>query len=248
MFDLTNNLLFAVHGGGDFGGGVAGMVAGILGFIEGLVSLSPSELFANLLPGIAMMDNIHPLLVHFPIALLSLFFMLDLLGSVANKSNWRDAASWFLYGGAVFSALTVAAGLNAAGTVAHGGDVHEIMENHEHLGIFVFLLASVLAVWRWLAKQQITGPANTLQLLCSFILAVLLIFTADLGGLMVYNYGVAVAPMTQINRKAAELHLHGEVDALTEQSVPASGVVEELKEPAVEEHHHEHGHQHNHSH
>lgn len=248
MFDLTNNLLFAVHGGGDSGGGVAGMVAGILGFIEGLVSLSPSELFANLLPGIAMMDNIHPLLVHFPIALLSLFFMLDLLGSLANKSNWRDAASWFLYGGAVFSALTVAAGLNAAGTVAHGGDVHEIMENHEHLGIFVFLLASVLAVWRWLAKQQITGPANTLQLLCSFILAVLLMFTADLGGLMVYNFGVAVKPMAQINLKAAELHQHDETAPLSEYSAPVTGVSEGQAAPAEEGRHHEHGHQHNHSH
>ena len=244
MFDLTNNLLFAVHGGGDSGGGVAGMVAGILGFIEGLVSLSPADLFANLLPGIAVLENVHPLFVHFPIALLSLFFILDLVGSLANKSNWRDAASWFLYCGTLLSGVTVAAGLIAAGSVAHGGDVHEIMENHEHLGISVFLLASALAAWRWLAKQQIKGPANTLHLMCSAILAVLLIFTADLGGLMVYNYGVAVAPMTQINRKAAELHQHGEVDVLTEQSVPASGVVEELKEPALEEH----GHQHNHSH
>ena len=248
MFDLTNNLLFAVHGGGDSGGGVAGMVAGILGFIEGLVSLSPADLFANLLPGIAVLENVHPLFVHFPIALLSLFFIVDLVSSLANKSNWRDAASWFLYCGALFSGVTVAAGLIAAGSVAHGGDVHEIMENHEHLGISVFLLASALAVWRRMAKQRISGPANTLHLLCAAILALLLIFTADLGGLMVYNYGVAVVPMTQINRKAAELHQHGEANALPEQSTPISETVGGLTEPAQVEHHHEHDHQHNHSH
>lgn len=248
MFDLTNNLLFAVHGGGDSGGGVAGMVAGILGFIEGLVSLSPADLFVNLLPGIAVLENVHPLFVHFPIALLSLFFIVDLAGSLASKSNWRDAASWFLYCGALLSGVTVAAGLIAAGSVAHGGDVHEIMENHEHLGISVFLLASALAVWRRMAKQQISGPANILHLMCSGILAVLLIFTADLGGLMVYNYGVAVAPMTQINRKAADLHQHGDADDLSEQSAPVSEAVEGLTESAQQESHHEHGHQHSHSH
>lgn len=246
MFDLTNNLLFAVHGGGDSGGGMAGMVAGILGFIESLVSLSPSELFANLLPGVAVLDNIHPLLVHFPIALLSLFFLLDLVGSFADKSEWRRAASWFLYCGTVLAGLTMAAGLMAAASVPHGGDVHEIMENHEHLGISVFLLASALAIWRWLAKEHITGPANTLHLLSAAILATMLMFTADLGGLMVYNYGVAVVPMTQINRQAAELHEHGEESVNSEpmDSEPATDVVEQSAQP----NHHEHGHQHNHSH
>lgn len=246
MFDLTNNLLFAVHGGGDSGGGVAGIVAGILGFIESLVSLSPSELFANLLPGVAALDNIHPLLVHFPIALLSLFFLLDLVGSLANKSEWRRAASWFLYCGTVLAGLTMAAGLMAAASVPHGGDVHEIMENHEHLGISVFLLASALAIWRWLSKEQIAGPANTLHLLSAAILAAMLMFTADLGGLMVYNYGVAVVPMTQINRQAAELHEHGEesVNSVPMDSEPSTDVVEQSAQP----NHHEHGHQHNHSH
>jgi uncharacterized membrane protein len=250
MFDLTNNLLFAVHGGGDSGGGVAGTVAGVLGFIEGLVSLSPAELFANLLPGLAVMDNIHPLLVHFPIALLSLFFLLDLVGSVANKADWRHAASWFLYCGAVFAGLTVTAGLIAAGSIPHGGDVHEIMENHEHLGISVFLLSSALAIWRWLSKEQIAGPANTLHLMSAAILATLLVFTADLGGVMVYNYGVAVEPMTQINRQAAELHEHGEVREIAKPAVPDStmNAAEQAVEPDHNEPQHDHEHQHNHSH
>lgn len=247
MFDLTNNLLFAVHGGGD-SGGVAGMVAGILGFIESLVSLSPSELFANLLPGVAVLDNIHPLLVHFPIALLSLFFLLDLVGSLAHKSEWRRAASWFLYCGTVLAGLTMAAGLIAAASVPHGGDVHEIMENHEHLGISVFLLASALSIWRWLAKEQITGPANTLYLLSAAILAAMLVFTADLGGLMVYNYGVAVAPMTQINRKAAELHEHGESSVNTEQMQSMEAVGEQSAIADHEGSHHDHVHQHDHGH
>ncbi|MCQ8104634.1 DUF2231 domain-containing protein [Methylomonas sp. SURF-2] len=214
MFDLTNDLQFSVHGGADSGGGVAGSVEGLLGFLEGLLNLSPAEMFAELMPGLSALDNPHPLLVHFPIALLIVFFLLDLSGTLAGKADWRRAAGWFLYFGALFAGFTVAAGLLAAGSVAHGGDVHEIMETHEHLGISVFALSAVLAGWRWLAKGQISGPANTLYLLSAGILAVLLIFTADFGGLMVYKYGVAVEPVSEMNQDAAALHQHGEAAAL----------------------------------
>lgn len=209
MFDLVASLQFSVHGGADSGGGVAGAVDGFLGFVESLLTLSPADMFAGIMPGLAAMDNLHPLFVHFPIALLSLFFLLDLVGSVSDKPAWRGAAGWFLYGGTLFAAITVAAGLIAAGSVPHGGDVHEIMEHHQHLGISVLLLASTLAGWRLLAKQPIVGPANTLYQLLACILCGLVFFTADLGGLMVYKYGVAVEPVARINREAVELHQHG---------------------------------------
>jgi uncharacterized membrane protein len=241
MFDLNTNLLFSVHGGADSGGGVAGVVAGFLSFVEGLLALSPAEMFANLMPGLAAMANMHPLFVHFPMALLSLFLLLDLLGTWTNKHDWRRAAGWFLYCGTVFAFLTVAAGLIAARSVAHGGDVHEIMESHEHLGISVLLLATSLAIWRWIAKGQIFGPANTLYLLCATILAALLMFTADLGGLMVYKFGVAVEPVAKINQAAVAQHQHGG-DAVMHEQKP---VAAEPTEPV--EHQHDHAH-HDHSH
>ena len=244
MFDFNTHLQFAVHGGADSGVGVAGMVAGLLSFVEGLLQLSLSEMFANLMPGLSALENLHPLVVHFPIALISLFFLLDLVGTLLSKSDWRRAAGWFLYSGVFFSGLTVAAGLIAADSVPHGGDVHEIMENHEHMGIFVLLLATALAGWRWLAKGQINGAANTLYHIFSIILFGLLIFTADLGGLMVYGYGVAVEPVMEINKEAAALHEHGEIvskDAPLPQEHPTP--VPEMQIEA--EHHHDH---HDHKH
>lgn len=210
MFDLSSShIQFYVHGGADSGGGVAGAVEGFLSFIESLLSLSPGQMFARVMPGMSTLDNLHPLFVHFPIALLFLFVLFDVLGSVFSKADWRRAAGWFLYCGALFAGLTVAMGLIAAESVAHGGDVHEIMERHQQLGISVFLLSSLLAGWRWLAKGRISGAANSLYLLCAVILTGLLSLTADLGGLMVYQYGVAVKPVAEMNKEAAALHQHG---------------------------------------
>ncbi len=99
MFDSNENLLFSVHGGGDGGGGMAGMLSAFLSAVEDLVSLSPGEIFEHLLPGISAMENIHPLFVHFPITLLTLFFLIDFSGSVAQKSDWRQApAGFYIWG------------------------------------------------------------------------------------------------------------------------------------------------------
>ncbi|MGZ4999539.1 MAG: DUF2231 domain-containing protein [Methylomonas sp.] len=210
MFDLIGNLQFSVHGSGS-GGGMAGMLDDSLLRIEGLLNLSPKEAFASLFPGSSAMENIHPLFVHFPIALLTVFFLVDLEGSLAKKSDWRQVAGWFLYGGTVFAGLAVLAGLAAASTVMHGEDVHEIMETHEHYGISIFTLATVLSGWRLIGivnKGALQGVLNGLYLACAAVLCVLLVFGADFGGLMVYKYGVGVeAARSAIAKRLAE-HPH----------------------------------------
>lgn len=192
MFDLSGNFLVSVHGGGD-SGGIAGLLDDFLIAIENLLSLSPEEMFAELLPGIAAMENWHPLFVHFPIALLTMFFLIDFAGSVTQKTEWRVTAGWFLYLGTIFAGITMTFGLIAAASVLHGDDVHDIMETHEHFGITIFTLSVFLSAWRLIGKTALQGVANYLYLFFAGLLCVLLVFAADLGGLMVYKHGVAVA-------------------------------------------------------
>ena len=178
------------------------------------------------------MDNIHPLLVHFPIALLSAFFILDVVATLAKKPQWRAVASWFLYIGSIAAVFTVIAGFMAAGSVVHGENVHEIMESHEHFGLSVLSLAIALSAWRIKSGGLIRGVANTLFLLLAAMLCVLMVLGADLGGLMVYQYGVAVkaVPVTEGG------HDHEHADEHHHPDVP---------EPVPE---HEHKHEHNHAH
>jgi uncharacterized membrane protein len=192
MVNMNNFLSFQIHGGADHGGGVADSIASLLAFFEELSTHDSATVFPALMPGIANMDNIHPLLVHFPIAFLSAFFVLDVVGTLAKKAHWRNIAGWLLYLGTAAAVLTVSAGFMAAASVAHGEDVHAIMERHEHLGVSVLILAIVLSAWRLKAGEIIQGGANSFFLLLAALLCVLMMLGADLGGLMVYHYGVAV--------------------------------------------------------
>jgi uncharacterized membrane protein len=244
-----------IHGGADHGGGIAAAVAGLLGFLEKLAGMEPPDMFAAVFPGLAAMQNFHPTLVHFPIAFLSAFFVLDLLGSLLHKPNWRTVASWLLYLGAVFAIFTAIAGLSAAESVPHGGDVHDIMERHEHLGITVVVLSLLLSVWRALKHGRIEGAANTLFLMLAAAMVGVMALGADLGGLMVYRYGVAVSavPVTE----EALMHSHsGDEAAHGHDHGPASDLDHDLErahesapEPTHDDHHqHDHEHTHTHDH
>jgi uncharacterized membrane protein len=189
--NMNNFLSFEIHGGHDHGGGVADSVGGLLAFIEGLVGKSPHDAFVTVLPGISSMPNIHPLLVHFPIALFTFFVLIEFLAAVFKKADWRVLSGYLLYLGTFSVIFTVIAGFVAADTVPHGHDVHAIMENHEQIGVSILILSVLLSAWQAMAKS-IQGTAHVLFLGLAGLLLGLVVLGADLGGVMVYKYGVAV--------------------------------------------------------
>jgi uncharacterized membrane protein len=235
---MNNFLSFQIHGGADQGGGIVESISSLLAFFENLSTQGPGDIFSSIMPGIAGMENIHPLLVHFPIAFLSAFFALDLVGTLAKKPHWRSVASWFLYSGTVAALFTVIAGLIAANSVPHGQNVHDIMERHEQIGISVLSLAVVLSIWRMKSGSIIRGGANNFFLILSALLCALMMLGADLGGLMVYHYGVAVkaVPVSQDSYS----HVHDAGDAHTDIHAP----VDTHENADVHEHTHEHKHAH----
>ncbi len=190
---MYNFLSWQIHGGADHDGGILGTLTGLLAFFENLTTSGGGcGFFSALMPGLANIENVHPLLVHFPIALLSVFFLLDLIACLAKKPHWRDVASYFLYFGAVGATFTVIAGFQAAYSVIHSEVVHEIMLRHQHFGLSVLTLSVILSVWRLKSGAAITGGANYFFLLLAGLMCMLMMLGADLGGLMVYNYGTAV--------------------------------------------------------
>ncbi|GAB6141773.1 hypothetical protein JCM14076_25020 [Methylosoma difficile] len=217
---MNHYLAFQIHGGADHGGGLIETLSTLLAFFEGISTQGSGGAFQALLPGIAGMDNIHPLLVHFPIAFLCAFFAVDALGTWAKNPHWRQLASGLLYLGTIGAAFTVLAGFIAADSVAHGDNVHAIMERHEQLGISVLSLSAGLSAWR-LRRGIAEGAANVFFLILSALLCTILAFGADLGGLMVYHYGVSVKPTASLDSQPMpehEHHHHHDHEAIPEHS------------------------------
>ncbi len=203
---FNNKIAFHIHGNAnDHSDGLAVYLERFLSAIENIVANGPEALLPTSLPGLAAMPNIHPLIVHFPIAFLSAFFFLDVLGSLTRNDNWRRIASVLLYFGVVAVLCAVAAGFQAAETIPHGDTVHKIMEKHEHLGLIVAFLTVMLAVWRIIVGEKLKRFANFLHLGLAALILVVMTMGVDLGGLMVYKYGVGVAVDTTESRESKRI-------------------------------------------
>ncbi|MEQ1635661.1 MAG: DUF2231 domain-containing protein [Methylococcales bacterium] len=226
MFSINNGLAFHVHGGGDAGGGIYAQLNDLLGFLSNLPGQSGPEIFNLVLPGIAAMVNIHPLAVHFPIALLTMFLLVELSACVLKKTHWHLIASGLLYLGTLCAAGAVYLGFQAAETVAHDEAAHLIMEKHEAFGVAILSLAIFLSIWRYFFNVHKNSGIQVLFLFFAAVLNLLIVLGADLGGLMVYRHGVSV----NLNANASVL------------SLPEPGA--EGDHEQVHEHNHGHGHDH----
>ncbi len=133
----------------------------------------------------------HPIAVHFPIALLSLGFILALLAGFLRKKEpfkWIDAAvSWALWLGTIGAWSAMGLGLLAEDKAPHVPPAWEVLANHKARAFWTVGVFSLLSLWRIFRKQD--KIAQTI--LWAAALGILL-STAYLGGRLVFDYGMGV--------------------------------------------------------
>ena len=143
----------------------------------------------------------HPLVVHFPIALLIVAALFDLV-ALALKRPDLSAAAFYLQAlaaaGAVASYFTGEAAEEGAEHLAERlPAVEAVLERHEDLGKIVMWAALALVALRLglllKAKSEVAG-VRALTAALSLALAVLVGLTGYFGGQLVYEYGAGVRP------------------------------------------------------
>ena len=99
------------------------------------------------LKGLEELINIHPLFIHFPIALLLSSLAFYFFGNILKKEEFLVAGKWTLYFGTLAATVAVWTGLEAAKTVFHDAGIHEMMMAHQYIGFAVVRLSLILSVW-----------------------------------------------------------------------------------------------------
>lgn len=138
------------------------------------------------------MKNVHPLFVHFPIALLSLAILLDVLGYFLKKQSLLNAGWWTFLFGVISAIVTVATGLQAEKTVSLSQQAHDVLETHQRFQTYTTLVFVVLLIWRSLKKGALPRPAIAYLVVAAIATATIL-YGADYGGRLVYQYGVGTS-------------------------------------------------------
>ena len=139
------------------------------------------------------MLNVHPLFVHFPIALLLAAFGLEALGIILKHERLQYAAAWNLVLGAVGAIAAVITGLLAEGTISAGGAVGDLLRTHETLALVATGLAVVLAAWRLRLRRGMSRPARAAFVALMLAMVIVIGVGAHHGGRMVYEFGAGAS-------------------------------------------------------
>jgi uncharacterized membrane protein len=139
-------------------------------------------------PGVQHLQNIHPLLVHFPIALLSAATLMYWLGFLARRESWLWTGLWTLVLGALGAAAAVGSGLYAEPGVMLAPSVKTaLLANHKRIMIAVLILSALLALWA-MAARPMPARGRGVFLATLVVVVALIAKGADYGGRMVYDY------------------------------------------------------------
>lgn len=151
----------------------------------------------TLLPGVQHLQNIHPLVVHFPIAFLVGAALLYFLSWIVRNQTFGTTAFHFLILGTLAAGAAVGTGLYGEEGVMVSRSVREhLLEVHEELMLVTLGLSVVLAGWALIARPF---PIKKRLLFLFSLLVLLGVLTvgADYGARMVYDYNAGGSACSQ---------------------------------------------------
>ena len=145
-------------------------------------------MFETLLPGVQHLQNVHPLVVHFPIGFLVGAVLFYFLAWIFRNQTFATTAFLLVTLGTLAAAAAVGTGLYGEEGVMVSRSVREhLLEVHEKLMIVTLGLSIALTAWALLARPF---PKKKRLLFLFSLLVLLGIMTvgADYGARMVYDY------------------------------------------------------------
>src|SRR5512138_267664 len=139
---------------------------------------------------------VHPMLIVFPLGLLATAVVFDILYLIFNNALFPTVSYYMIAAGAIGGLLAAVFGFLDWSSLPSNSRAKRIGLWHG-LGNFVIVL---LFIGSWLLRRNnVDFVPNSLALILSFAGAILALFTAWIGGELVFRLGVAVEPGANVN-------------------------------------------------
>lgn len=138
------------------------------------------------------MHPIHPMIVHFPIALLITSVVFDLLATRWRPGSFREVSFYTLIAGLLGAVAAVITGSLAEEQVEESGVPGWILELHETLGYATLWLFIGLLALRLLMRWGLLREIPVLRIAMGVVSIGVLAVTGYSGGILVYGFGAGV--------------------------------------------------------
>jgi uncharacterized membrane protein len=152
------------------------------------------------------LPNLHPAVIHFPIALLLTAALFDLACLLFRRQLWMDRSASALYLlGTLCAGASYVTGLMAAQSLSGMSGVAEAaMWEHRDIALLTLIAFTGVTVLRvfatWLARRDKViqiGPIRLLAVAAALGAQALLVLTADRGGALVFRHELGIDTVQQ---------------------------------------------------
>ena len=163
-------------------------------------------LLAALLPplndhNLPWMDTIHPIVVHFVIAMGLIAFVFDVIGVRARKPALFEVSFWNLLLATVAIFVAIIFGQVEAGLANPYGGSRDILSLHTTIGWSLDGVLSVLTAWRYVIRSRDPQHLPAVFLGAGGLLSALIVVQTLLGSELVWIYGLHTVKVVSAARQ-----------------------------------------------
>lgn len=142
-------------------------------------------------------DTIHPIVVHFVIAMVVFAFICDFIGYFSHKIRLYEVSWWNMFFATIAIFIAIVFGQYEAGLAQPYAAVEPILNLHTLIGWSLSGIIATLTGWRYVIRLRSPQKLPIAYLGMGLILVILVSFQVYLGDELVWIYGLHTVPIVE---------------------------------------------------
>jgi len=146
-------------------------------------------------------DTIHPIVVHFVIAMVLFAFCCDVVGYLTRNSRLFEVSWWNMFFATISIFIAIIFGQIEAGLAEPYAAVEPVLNLHTLLGWSLSGIVAVITGWRYVIRLRNPLHVPMPYLGFGLLLSGLVCFQVYLGDKLVWVYGLHTVPVVEAVRE-----------------------------------------------
>jgi uncharacterized membrane protein len=143
--------------------------------------------------------ELHPVVVHFAIGLVLISIVFDIFAILTGRKSLEDAAIWTIVFGTIAVIVAAVTGIAEAKELSKEGAIPpkaiSLLKTHRNIGLLLMLIVPMLAGLRIFAHVKKESFLKIVYIVIAVIIALALAYQGNIGGKLVYKYGLGIETM-----------------------------------------------------
>ncbi|MGD1700938.1 DUF2231 domain-containing protein [Dapis sp. BLCC M229] len=142
-------------------------------------------------------DTIHPIVVHFVIAMVLFAFLCDIIGYFTRNFRLYEVSWWNMFFATISIFIAIIFGQYEAGLAQPYEAVQPVLNLHTLIGWSLSGIIAALTGWRYVIRSNNSEKLPTPYLGLGFVLVAIVCFQVYLGDELVWVYGLHTVPVVE---------------------------------------------------